>query len=86
MCFGTGFNEAGQLGTVYLDVEAVASCGTPKCLPVSLASYISFSDDSIPVVDVQAGFDHTCGNPPCLDFEMKTRRIQLIRPLNDLIS
>lgn len=59
MCFGIGLS--GQLGTVYANVDSVASCGGPKCLQISLASYISFSDNTIPVIDIQAGFDHTCG-------------------------
>lgn len=62
LCFGSGDFQSGQLGTVFADVEVVATCTVLKCLALSLASYISFSDNSIPVVDVQAGFSHTCGN------------------------
>lgn len=70
ICFGAALTSSGQLGTVYLNVQSLATCGSSTCLPVSSAGFIGFSNDHIKITSISAGSAHTCGITKYLTFKL----------------
>lgn len=60
LCWGCYTYSVGQLGTVYAQVQAIAYCLSASCVSVSSASFISFSDNTVPIKNVSCADENTC--------------------------
>lgn len=58
-CWGAYSSSSGQVGTNFSVYPSVAT-GAATCLPVSSAPFISFSDNSVKIVQLSTGREHTC--------------------------